>query len=95
MSYYRTARDLIAKLIKNYEENAIHAALLQHQMPNPTGEKVQRLCEKKLTQQFLCIRKQRGRAAGVDEHHGFILADLASVDHIDQTRECLCRVNRL
>lgn len=30
MSYYRTARDLIAKLVKNYEENAIHAALLQH-----------------------------------------------------------------
>ena len=46
MSYYRTARDLIAKLVKNYEENAIHAALLQHQIPNPTGEKVQRLWKK-------------------------------------------------
>ena len=30
MSYYRTARDVIAKLVKNYEENAIRAALLQH-----------------------------------------------------------------
>ncbi len=30
MSYYRTARDLISKLIKDYEENSIHAALLQH-----------------------------------------------------------------